>query len=103
PAGRLNPICVSDDRSVRSMSVPSGDETKQPSIALRPPDEATVEGIIEDIEDLEQARSEPENQDVRVPLWKRLGPGLITGIADDDPSGIGTYSVAGSQFGLGLL
>ncbi len=32
-----------------------------------------------------------------------LGPGLITGASDDDPSGIGTYSQAGSQFGLGTL
>ncbi|CAN7599373.1 NRAMP family divalent metal transporter [Paraburkholderia terricola] len=34
---------------------------------------------------------------------RRLGPGLITGAADDDPSGIGTYSQAGAQFGYGLL
>ncbi|MGA2550299.1 MAG: divalent metal cation transporter [Burkholderiaceae bacterium] len=33
----------------------------------------------------------------------RLGPGLITGVADDDPSGIATYSQAGAQFGLNLL
>jgi NRAMP (natural resistance-associated macrophage protein)-like metal ion transporter len=33
----------------------------------------------------------------------RLGPGLITGAADDDPSGIATYSQAGAQFGLGML
>jgi NRAMP (natural resistance-associated macrophage protein)-like metal ion transporter len=33
----------------------------------------------------------------------RLGPGLITGAADDDPSGIATYSQAGAQFGLNLL
>lgn len=32
-----------------------------------------------------------------------IGPGLITGASDDDPSGIGTYSQAGAQFGLGLL
>ncbi len=32
-----------------------------------------------------------------------LGPGLISGAADDDPSGIATYSQAGAQFGLGLL
>jgi NRAMP (natural resistance-associated macrophage protein)-like metal ion transporter len=32
-----------------------------------------------------------------------LGPGLITGASDDDPSGIGTYSVTGAQFGYGLL
>ena len=44
-------------------------------------------------------------------LWNRLkehplsrvGPGLITGVADDDPSGIGTYSQAGAQFGLNML
>src|SRR6266581_4539277 len=34
---------------------------------------------------------------------QRLGPGLITGASDDDPSGIGTYSQVGSQFGYGLL
>ncbi len=33
----------------------------------------------------------------------RLGPGLITGAADDDPSGIATYSQAGAQYGLNLL
>jgi len=36
-------------------------------------------------------------------LLQRLGPGLITGAADDDPSGIATYSQAGAQFGYGLL
>ncbi len=39
----------------------------------------------------------------RIPLLKRLGPGLITGAADDDPSGIATYSQAGAQYGYGLL
>ncbi len=34
---------------------------------------------------------------------KQLGPGLITGAADDDPSGIATYSQAGAQFGYGLM
>jgi len=36
-------------------------------------------------------------------LFKRLGPGFITGAADDDPSGIATYSQTGAQFGYGLL
>lgn len=36
-------------------------------------------------------------------LTKRLGPGVITGAADDDPSGIATYSQAGAQTGFGLL
>jgi NRAMP (natural resistance-associated macrophage protein)-like metal ion transporter len=35
-------------------------------------------------------------------LWRVLGPGLIAGAADDDPSGIATYSQAGAQFGFGL-
>ncbi len=35
--------------------------------------------------------------------FKALGPGLITGAADDDPSGIATYSQAGAQFGFNML
>jgi Mn2+/Fe2+ NRAMP family transporter len=31
-------------------------------------------------------------------FWKSLGPGIVTGAADDDPSGIATYSVAGAQY-----
>ena len=36
-------------------------------------------------------------------FWKVLGPGLVTGASDDDPSGIATYSQAGAQFGLSTL
>jgi NRAMP (natural resistance-associated macrophage protein)-like metal ion transporter len=36
-------------------------------------------------------------------LAAELGPGIVTGAADDDPSGIATYSQAGAQFGYGLL
>jgi NRAMP (natural resistance-associated macrophage protein)-like metal ion transporter len=35
--------------------------------------------------------------------WNMLGPGLTTGAADDDPSGIATYSQAGASFGYGFL
>ena len=35
-------------------------------------------------------------------LFETLGPGLITGASDDDPSGIGTYSQAGAQLGFGI-
>jgi NRAMP (natural resistance-associated macrophage protein)-like metal ion transporter len=38
-----------------------------------------------------------------VQSMRELGPGVITGAADDDPSGIATYSQAGAQFGYGLL
>jgi Mn2+/Fe2+ NRAMP family transporter len=54
---------------------------------------------------------EPQRQTALRLLWTRLkehplarvGPGLITGVADDDPSGIATYSQAGAQFGLNML
>src|SRR3989344_1880022 len=36
-------------------------------------------------------------------FWKRLGPGLITGAADDEPSAIATYSIAGAKFGYRFL
>ena len=57
----------------------------------------------EDAEDLKNARVEGSEKEVRNPWWKSMGPGLITGAADDDPSGIGTYSVTGAQFGYALL
>src|SRR3990167_7156703 len=36
-------------------------------------------------------------------FWKSLGPGLITGASDNEPSAIATYSIAGAKFGLGML
>src|SRR5574340_240861 len=39
---------------------------------------------------------------IREYLSRLLGPGLISGASDDDPSGIGTYAQGGAQFGLGL-
>ena len=36
-------------------------------------------------------------------IWRAIGPGFVTGAADDDPSGIATYSQAGSMFGYNLL
>lgn len=36
-------------------------------------------------------------------LWKMIGPGLVTGASDDDPSGIATYSQAGAAYGLSTL
>jgi NRAMP (natural resistance-associated macrophage protein)-like metal ion transporter len=49
---------------------------------------------------------EPENKKKKrglARIFKILGPGLITGAADDDPSGIATYSQTGAQFGYGQL
>src|SRR5277367_1619202 len=57
----------------------------------------------------ERARKPKTAGEVSVPhksvpsFLLRLGPGLITGAADDDPSGIATYSQAGAQFGMGML
>src|SRR5271156_3167078 len=45
---------------------------------------------------------EPIKQPTRPKLLKVMGPGLITGASDDDPSGIATYSQVGAQFGYGL-
>lgn len=46
----------------------------------------------------------PTRNAIRSPgYFHRLGPGIVTGAADDDPSGIGTYSQAGAQAGYGLL
>jgi len=44
-----------------------------------------------------------QGQNRPMAMVRQLGPGLITGAADDDPSGIATYSQAGAQFGFGLL
>ena len=46
----------------------------------------------------------PEDKTAAEQSWiNKLGPGLIAGAADDDPSGIATYSQAGAQFGFGML
>jgi NRAMP (natural resistance-associated macrophage protein)-like metal ion transporter len=45
----------------------------------------------------------PAPHRTRKGFWQLLGPGLITGASDDDPSGIGTYSQVGAQFGFGML
>ena len=47
--------------------------------------------------------SKPNGTKSRNIFLRLLGPGLVTGAADDDPSGIATYSQAGAQFGYGLL
>ena len=46
---------------------------------------------------------ERRGQNPLVRYFKILGPGLVTGAADDDPSGITTYSIAGASLGYGML
>ncbi|RJO61902.1 divalent metal cation transporter [candidate division WS5 bacterium] len=48
------------------------------------------------------AKSKKERKEHQKSFVQKIGPGIITGAADDDPSGIGTYSTVGSRFGLGL-
>jgi NRAMP (natural resistance-associated macrophage protein)-like metal ion transporter len=84
---------------------------KNDHLAQKPDDvaEATdaaslAQGDIEDHADIQSAQAESQEQSSsKVKSLLRIGPGLITGVADDDPSGIGTYSVAGAQFGYQLL
>jgi NRAMP (natural resistance-associated macrophage protein)-like metal ion transporter len=49
-----------------------------------------------------RARSAPASDPKRPRIIRLLGPGLITGASDDDPSGIATYSQAGAQFGFAI-
>jgi Mn2+/Fe2+ NRAMP family transporter len=46
---------------------------------------------------------DPSKSNVFQRTFRSLGPGIITGASDDDPSGIATYSQAGAKFGLGML
>lgn len=57
----------------------------------------------EDRDDLANAQKDSSGRSTDKPWYKSIGPGLITGAADDDPSGIGTYSQSGASFGLGQL
>lgn len=66
-----------------------------PSIAL--------EKGIKIVENIETQATETMKIKKAREFWNGLGPGLITGAADDDPSGIATYSQTGSQFGYQLL
>jgi NRAMP (natural resistance-associated macrophage protein)-like metal ion transporter len=56
------------------------------------------------VDELEETRAFLKHPWTKTRLYFRsLGPGLITGASDDDPSGIATYSSVGAQFGLSLL
>ena len=48
-------------------------------------------------------RHQAHSKNFLTKLISKLGPGLVTGASDDDPSGIGTYSQIGAQFGYGML
>ena len=77
-------------------------EEKKAQLAQKPDDvmEATdaasvAQGVVDDHADIQNAQAENREQlSNKSKSLFRIGPGLITGVADDDPSGIGTYSVA---------
>lgn len=51
-----------------------------------------------------ESRHHPRREQIRgAGYFSRIGPGIVTGAADDDPSGIGTYSQVGAQFGYRFL
>src|SRR3989442_12350801 len=52
---------------------------------------------------IETQETERHSHNPLVRYFKLLGPGLVTGASDDDPSGITTYSVAGASLGYGML
>jgi NRAMP (natural resistance-associated macrophage protein)-like metal ion transporter len=74
---------------------------------LEATDTASVaKGVLDDHADIQNAHAEKrqqQQQSHKHGSLLKIGPGLVTGAADDDPSGIGTYSVAGAQFGYQLL
>lgn len=95
PGGKVNDPLLS--------AVPVGTDTEPPLDKLlkdEPPPEAVSPAGTP-----AAGRTTLEEALRRGPLgWiQLLGPGLITGASDDDPSGIGTYSQVGSQFGFGML
>src|SRR5213082_3620109 len=48
-------------------------------------------------------KKKPKRKNIVRRFFSVLGPGLVTGAADDDPSGIATYTIAGAQLGTSLL
>src|SRR5436309_14350811 len=48
-------------------------------------------------------KKKPKRKNIVRRFFSVLGPGLITGAADDDPSGVATYTIAGAQLGTSLL
>jgi Mn2+/Fe2+ NRAMP family transporter len=56
-----------------------------------------------DVDEPHGSEAPAEPDEAPAPWYKLMGPGLVTGASDDDPSGIVTYAQAGAQFGNGLL
>jgi len=99
--GRRGTVSEEKPDPIRRLLAEVGDTVEEPSeAALAKPvgGEAATGSPPAGRTTLEDARAQGG-----LALLQVLGPGLITGASDDDPSGIGTYSQAGSQFGLATL
>src|ERR1700743_3893112 len=68
----------------------------------KPPPQISRLPLRQRLKALQRTRFLRFQKDHQEGLLKNLGPGLITGASDDDPSGIGTYSQAGAQFGFSI-
>jgi NRAMP (natural resistance-associated macrophage protein)-like metal ion transporter len=82
------------DKSGEKEALNITQKKNQPTPQRRPPTKDE-----KDTKEKEKQQQENSPQS----LAKIIGPGVITGASDDDPSGIATYSQAGAQFGLGML
>jgi NRAMP (natural resistance-associated macrophage protein)-like metal ion transporter len=96
-------VAKPDEISLSEENLSVDDDATLEHIAREEGEVPTAEDLVEDRQDLDNARQQGPECEIRKPWYKCLGPGLITGAADDDPSGIGTYSVTGAQFGYGML
>ncbi|MPZ46540.1 MAG: divalent metal cation transporter [Betaproteobacteria bacterium] len=76
---------------------------KAASHAATLPDDRSLPGVSVRLYRPTRGGGSASPQSNRRGVLRRLGPGLVTGAADDDPSGIATYSQAGAQFGFNML
>ncbi len=83
------------------MKIPDGEESSLEK-AFEAPAKLLEEGI-EFVEKEEKVLLSKKPFKLAEEYWNTLGPGLISGASDDDPSGIATYSQAGAQYGFKLL
>jgi hypothetical protein len=81
--------------------MPVSGQKEDPNPELHPIANVTAGGNVEVAASLPVAARKPLSWISK--FFRLLGPGLVTGAADDDPSGIATYSQIGAQFGYGLL
>ncbi len=93
-----------DDEAPALAPVPPPIAVAAAEVALADSHTPEVMEVLNDFEDLEAALKPAEEHSSRTTsLWHKVGPGLVTGAADNYPSGIGTYSLAGAAYGTVML